>query len=543
MNELTKVFLENEMDLILAHKQSMRLAELTGLSLAAQTTLATAVSEVCRSMMMKNSMACLTLSVSDKKDVQKFIIAVLEDQMPDADIRANEGYTYAKRLVTNINSTVTDKGTRIELNYRLPPATRIDEELLEKWYIILNQDPAISPYEEIKRKNRQLADMAARLQESEQQYRSLTNSLPLMIYTTDGNGRITYANQWFYSYSGLSLDEINTDGWQMLVHPEDYAPELLQTKNGTSATMMIPEQRLKDFRNGEYRWHTGIATGIVDENGAVRCWNTFMVDIHARKLVEQALKDNVHLKEIQAELEDKVSQLNESNRQLEQFAYVASHDLQEPLRKITFYSDYLANRYQENLPDEARLFFNNLIKASARMKALVQDILAYSTVRNSRFEMVDLNLVAEEVLQDCEIAIREKQAEVTLEGLGTVEGNPRQLRQLFENLLSNALKFHQTGKAPVISITGKTENDQVVISFLDQGIGFEEQYLSKMFDLFQRLNPRDKYEGTGIGLAICRRVAEVHRGQITAVGMPGRGAEFIVTLPLKQTKKETLIYE
>ncbi|KAK6023830.1 PAS domain S-box protein [Ostertagia ostertagi] len=376
--------------------------------------------------------------------------------------------------------------------------------------------------------------MAERLQESEQQYKSLTNSLPLMIYTTSSCNRITYANQWFYSYLGLSLDEINDAGWGALVHPDDF--DVQWHTDDVATSMIIPEQRLRDFRTGEYRWHTGISIAITDDLGAIKYWNSFMVDIHARKLMEQALKDNDHLKKIQSELEEKVLLLNESNRQLEQFAYVTSHDLQEPLRKITFYSDFLSTRFKDRIPDEAQLFFNNLMSASERMKILVQDILAYSTVRSTSFETIDLNNIIEEVIQDCEIPIREKNAQITISELPEIEGNPRQMKQLFENFLSNGLKFHKHGEPPELSVSAEVTADFVTITFADHGIGFENQYLSKMFDLFQRLNPRDKYEGTGIGLAICKKIAELHHGNISAVGAAGVGATFIVKLPLKQSQ-------
>ncbi len=536
MNEITKVILDNEMDLILAHKQSMKLAELAGLSLGAQTTFATAVSEVSRNAIGTGNAACITLHVSDKKEKLKFITAVLEDKRKDFSEAKDEGYKYAKRLVQNISAT-TDGGTnRIEMHYRLPMHFRVDDILVEKWRTILNTDPDISPYEEIKRKNLQLIEMADRLRNSEQQYRTLTDSLPIMIFSMTTEGIITYANQWLFEYSGETVEEINNNKWKNIVHPDDFgtAWDNMAAAVVKPVGVITPESRLKHAATGEYRWHTGVMIAMKDDAGVVNSWNTFMVDIHAQKLIEDTLKDNRQLKEIHAELEEKIDLLNKSNHQLEQFAYVASHDLQEPLRKISFYSDFLNKKYGPAMPEEATFFFNNLINSTERMKALIQDVLAYSTVRKDVVGPVSLDDVLSETLQDLEISIKEKKAEIEINELPVIDGNARQLKQLFENLVSNSLKFSRPGIIPVISISATVTEDNVMLSFKDNGIGFEDQYISRMFDLFQRLHTRDKYAGTGIGLAICKKIADLHNGSISANGVPNGGATFQVTLPLYQ---------
>ncbi|MDR3681412.1 MAG: ATP-binding protein [Flavipsychrobacter sp.] len=534
MNEITNVGLENEMDLILAHKQAMRLAELAGLSLSAQTTFATAVSEVSRYAIGRENHACLRLYVSDKAEKIKFIFAVLEDKRPEFVAAKDDGYIYAKRLVSNISISFSQGLNKTELSYRLPLHTRIDNIMVEKWRTNLNTDPAISPYEEIKRKNKQLIELADKLRESEQQYISLTNSLPIMIFTMNVEGMITYANQWLHSYSGATIEEINDKGWQHVAHADDLKNVLMQWEQSANDpdTIISPELRLKDVNTGEYRWHTGVSIPINNDDGTVRYRNTYMVDVHAQKMIEEAFKDNLQLKDAQSQLEEKVRLLNQSNEQLEQFAYVASHDLQEPLRKISFYSDILKRKYGQEFSGEAAIFFDNLINATGRMRSLIQDVLTYSTVRSDGFTMVDLNNVFEEVLYDLEIVIKEKQAQITIGTLPVILGNPRQLKQLFENLVSNGLKFSKQNAVPVIKISAQMLESEVVLSFEDEGIGFDEKYIGKMFSLFQRLHDRDKYTGTGIGLAICKKIVELHQGSISAQGQPDQGATFLITLPL-----------
>ncbi|MBV4355842.1 sensor histidine kinase [Pinibacter aurantiacus] len=536
MIELTKVILENEMDLILAHKQSMRLAELTGLSLASQTTFATAVSEVSRSSIGNNITTTLTLYVSGKKEQPKFIYAVLEDDRQNFSELKDEGYKYAKKLVSNISVSTSDAGTRIELKFRLAQNIRIDDFIIEKWTIQFNNDPGISPYEEIKRKNRQLIELADRLRESEEQYRSLTDSLPIMIFSLNRKGALTFANKWVESYTGSTIENINNNQWQSILHPEDLAKtwENWKTNAESPDAIVVPEQRVKDIRTGEYRWHTGVSIAIVNENGSVMSRNNFLVDIHAQKLIEQTLKDNLELKQTKAELEEYIALLNQSNKQLEQFAYITSHDLQEPLRKISFYSDLLGHKFRHAIPPEALVFFENLIGASDRMRLLVKDVLSYSTMQKNEFDDLDLNVIAAEIIQDLEIAITEKNALITISELPVIQGNSRQIKQLFENLLSNALKFTRADQSPIVTINAVVTADVATIIVLDNGIGFEEVYVEKMFDLFQQLHPKGRYKGTGIGLALCKRIVDLHKGSIKAEGKLGEGAVFEIKLPLTQ---------
>jgi hypothetical protein len=176
-----------------------------------------------------------------------------------------------------------------------------------------------------------------------------------------------------------------------------------------------------------------------------------------------------------------------------------------------------------------------MIAASTRMKLLITDLLSFSRIdkEEKQFEWIELSDIAQEALQDLEITIQEKNAHITIGPLPAVEGNTLLLRQLFENLLSNSLKYTEAHTIPCISVTATTDADWVELTFTDNGIGFEEKHISRMFSLFQRLHTRDKYSGTGIGLALCKKIADLHRGGITATSSPGT-TKFIVRLPLRQ---------
>jgi len=238
--------------------------------------------------------------------------------------------------------------------------------------------------------------------------------------------------------------------------------------------------------------------------------------------------------------------LEASNRELEEFAYVASHDLQEPLRKILTFGDRLRSKYHAVLDTVGQDYLTRMQNAAVRMQSLISDLLNLSRVatRNQPFEAVDLNSVVADVLKDLETTIEEQNGRVTVDVLPTLHADPSQMRQLFQNLIGNALKFHEAGAAPQIRITSQWEeyaqDDQpasyamCAIFVEDHGIGFEEKYLDRIFQPFQRLHGAQLYEGTGMGLAICRRIVERHGGAITAKSQPGQGATFVISLPFVQ---------
>lgn len=230
-------------------------------------------------------------------------------------------------------------------------------------------------------------------------------------------------------------------------------------------------------------------------------------------------------------------ELERSNRELQEFASVASHDLQEPLRKITAFANRLQAKYAEHLPPDATDYLQRMVNAVNRMQTLIEDLLVYSrvTTRAKPFEPTDLNKVLEEVLGDLEARLVVTEGRVEADRLPTIEVDPTQIRQLFQNLIGNALKFRREGVPPVVRITAEDVVQDgrkfCKLTFADNGIGFENEYAERIFGVFERLHGRDQFEGTGMGLAIVRKIATRHGGSVTAEGKPGEGATFTVLLP------------
>lgn len=253
-------------------------------------------------------------------------------------------------------------------------------------------------------------------------------------------------------------------------------------------------------------------------------------------------RDITERKEAEQELARANAVLEQRNRELQDFAYVASHDLQEPLRKIRAFADLLQEEYAGRLDETGRFYLERMGNAAERMATLISDLLAFSrvTTRGEPFRPVDLEDLVNDVLIDLEMAMAEEQGRVEVGDLPVIEADPVQMRQLFQNLIGNALKFHREDVPPVIRITARMEpaagadEARCHIDVTDNGIGFDEKYLDRIFSPFQRLHGRGTYAGTGMGLAICRRIVERHHGTLTARSRPGEGSTFTVTLPCHQ---------
>ena len=271
---------------------------------------------------------------------------------------------------------------------------------------------------------------------------------------------------------------------------------------------------------------------------------------------------NLALSVANAELEEKVGvrtqallqfseELQRSNRELEEFAFVASHDLQEPLRKIRAFGDRLQQKFSDKLGETGSDYVVRMQAASQRMSALIDDLLSFSrvTTKQRPFVRVDLNKVMHSVMDDLDYAIEETKAQVHMDPLPVIDADESQIAQVFMNLIVNSLKFHQPEARPIVTITCEVNVISPLVDdnrawcclrFADQGIGFEEQYAERVFSLFQRLHGRDEYSGTGIGLALCRKIIERHGGTITAQSKPGEGAVFTIYLPMVQVVIEPL---
>lgn len=545
MKEIVCVKLENDMDLILAHKRAMKLCELTGFSLIAQTSIATAISEIARCAIEYGQSAELRLRI-EVQNRKKLLIAVVGDNR-DFSPRCSEAIQYAKRLVDDVQLTTSAQEFSIILKQQLLFPHLLTEAKLKSFEDYFKWEPPISPYDELRRKNLLLQDLAEKIKESENDFRVLTDSLPLMMFSVNSRELITYTNKWLQEYLGAPPKELSAGSWQPFIQAADFGA--FEKDLQRALTLKVPmngQYRFQDKSSGNFLWHMFSLIPLKNESEIVIRWIAFIVDIHAQKLIEQTLKDNRELKETQKrlfenqeELHGKIVALNRSNYELEQFAHLASHDLQEPLRKLFFYSDLMKNRYAGQLDESGLNTLNNMALAAGRMKELINDLLSYSQLQqqNLLFEAVDLNLVIQEIIRDLDVTIKEKKAVIDAAQLPVIYGNKVRLTQLFMNLIGNALKYSKKEIPPRVQILASSGPETVSIKVKDNGIGFEEQYKEKIFGLFERLHSRDQFPGTGIGLSICKKITELHSGSISANSTPGEFSEFEVTLPLPEESK------
>jgi signal transduction histidine kinase len=260
--------------------------------------------------------------------------------------------------------------------------------------------------------------------------------------------------------------------------------------------------------------------------------------------------DITKLRKFEREQELAIRELNRSNQELEEFAYVASHDMQEPLRKITMFAERLQKKLEGKLDEDSQLYLNRIAGSAVNMKSLIDHLLEFSRTnrRSESFDKCNISDVMIHVLSDLELKVEESKAHVELDGtLPTIEGSKAELTQLFSNLLSNAIKFRHTGQDPVVKLSVRklsreekiqrrlsVERNYFQFEVADNGIGFEPEYAERIFVIFQRLNGKSEYPGSGIGLAICKKIVDNHQGLISATSQPGLGATFTIILPEKQ---------
>ena len=339
-----------------------------------------------------------------------------------------------------------------------------------------------------------------------------------------------------YKPEDLPMGKLDASTFKKNIHPDDVEMITGKLKDILSYT---------DAYVLEYR--------IIAEDGQekylyVRGHNT--MDETTGNIVSIGTAFNVStLRQIQQELEQKVSDLNTSNADLEQFAYIASHDLQEPLRKIVSFGERLESKARDVLDEEQSLYLNRILSSTRRMQKMINNLLEFSRVTSSSktFELTDLNEILKGTLSDLEVTIQQRKAQVIIDELPVIEANPAQLSQLFINLISNSLKFTQPGIDPVITLSVSdfpvsevqkrklpAERAYIRILVKDNGIGFLNENASRIFTIFQRLRGRSEYEGAGIGLSVCKKVVEGHQGLIEAFGIPDVGATFEIILPVNQ---------
>lgn len=324
---------------------------------------------------------------------------------------------------------------------------------------------------------------------------------------------------------GCETSSYSMKDFILLAHPEDRSAKKEALEKAISGvTPFNFEHRILTQNNDVERYIQVSGEVIFDKTGKPLKVYGASQDVTELKINERSLKNHAAHLEI-------------LNRDLESYSYIASHDLQAPLRKIIQFGDFVKRHLPVQTEEEVLKNIERMQNAAARMQLLVSDLLAYSRIPNGlvSYQDVNLNRIVMEVLDNLESMINSSQAQVEVGELPVVNAEPTLMQQLFQNLIGNALKFHQPEKAPVVKIESRYLSPQMVqISVVDQGIGFDEQYLERIFRPFERLHGVSLYEGSGIGLAICRKIVERHSGSITARSEPGKGATFIVDLPVQQ---------
>ena len=360
----------------------------------------------------------------------------------------------------------------------------------------------------------------------------------------------TFYKQFGYQHTGMAMGR---NGWLQKIHPEDRqatAASIYDAIN-THLTQWSREYRfLKE--DGQYAYVLDRAHILHDDNGTPYRMLGSMLDISELKKATEEIARAKQLLEVKVtERTGQLRQLNEaletSNHDLQQFASIASHDLQEPLRKIHMFARAITDRYRSDMPDEMKGYFEKIVRSTDRMRALIIDILNFSrlSAEISYFKPTDTRAMFNEILEDFEVAIRDKEADITTGDLPEIDLIPGQFRQVLHNLLSNALKFTRQGVTPRIgfgaarirekSFDSPPDPDGEFYRFTltDNGIGFEERFADNIFKLFQRLHPKDKFEGTGIGLAITKKIIERHNGLITVHSKEGEGSRFDWIIPAR----------
>ena len=393
--------------------------------------------------------------------------------------------------------------------------------------------------------------LAIKILEEEKERTRLAISVgELGVFEIDLKSGEVKADKRFYSIFGVE-EPVSRSQLISLIYPDDLHAREKALREAVKTGLFEYEFRVPD-KDGKVRWIKSKGNFYRNEEGEPLIAFGVVQDITKQKLFEEELAKQV--KERTTELENKNKELERSNANLEEFAHAASHDLKEPIRKIHFFTDHLKDQLTERLTEEERLTFKRIEKASQRMGALIDDLLLYSHVshRPHEKEEVDLNEKLNKVLEDLELDIQQKKATITPGKLPVVKGYRRQLQQLFQNLIGNALKYCKPGVAPEITITsdivtgrrigvqlgdGDLDKKYYRIEVKDNGIGFEQKESERIFQMFQRLHGNTEYRGTGVGLSIAQKVAENHNGKIVAEGEPGKGASFKVYLPMTSSNQ------
>lgn len=352
------------------------------------------------------------------------------------------------------------------------------------------------------------------LEVTREQFKLTIDSNPAILWTANPDGFIDYYSDKWYQYSGLNFE----DGWSRAIHPEDL--DFCTTKwteAFTTGSNFEIEFRIKRF-DGEYRWFLGKALPQYEEQKIIK-WFGSTIDINENKVNQQILSKQKN-------------DLKSSNDDLNNFALMVSHDLQYPLRTISSYLELIKKRYKDKLDENANEYIEFAVDGAKRMSRLLSALLSYSKVgkKNIKFLEIDLNQSVEIVLNDLQHVIYESSTKVTYDKLPIVKGDNIQIIQVLQNLISNAVKYNRNIE-PKIHISAIKENGHWIICVADNGIGISEKDFERIFSIFQRLHTESEYPGLGVGLSICKKIIEIHKGKIWLESEENIGTRFYFTLP------------
>ena len=484
-----------------------------------------------------------------KKILQnEYSLIILDVQMPDMDgfevAEAISGYSKSKDIPIIFLSAINTHKKYIAKGYGSGGVDYVtkpfDPDILllkvKTFYKLSEQHRRLNEMDKILRAEIEVRKkVESDLQDRIEELKSTLESIPQMAFNTDESGKIEFVNERWSDYSTEQKAFPETEG----VSIAQCILEAIDSKN-----QFKQEVRIKRLDNNEFRYHILYFTPV-KKDGVLFKWVGIFTDIHEQKMASEILEQKVLSRTKQ--LNESNKRLEDSNNELQQFAFVASHDLQEPLRKIQVFSAMVREGAAMDKP-ENKIYLNKIAAAAERMRKMITDLLDFARPPElDFFKKANLNKIIEEVLSDLEVKIKTLNAKIEVDKLGEFDMVPGQIKQLFQNLILNSLKFSRTGVTPVVSVTGefiqeksfeapaKMKGNYYRISVSDNGIGFDEVYADRIFEIFQRLNQKDAYEGSGIGLSIVKKIIDRHHGLIKASGKKGEGSTFTFILPVSQS--------
>jgi len=375
------------------------------------------------------------------------------------------------------------------------------------------------------------------LEESESRFRDLADGSPMFVFIIEPDplAPVSYWNKAWLNYTGQTIEEAVGRAWDGIIHPDDislvmdfYVPAFTNKQ-----PYFIPAARTKRH-DGEYRWHAFKGNPRYLPDGSFNGYVGVGIDVHEQKITKEQLEILVN---------ERTRELQRSNEDLQQFAHVASHDLKEPVRKVKTFTSRLEEHLHDKLDERAAKFLERIHVATDRMFTMIDGVLTYSTINEGvqKPELIDLNEVIKSIEIDLEVSLQKTGGSIHYDNLPELEGAQVLLYQLFYNLVNNSIKFAKADVAPRITISSEPVVEDNIhfahISLMDNGIGFDQAHAEQIFETFTRLNSKDAYEGTGLGLSLCKKIVERHGGSIRADSPEHYGATFTIKLPLKQEGK------